>query len=63
MTAVLLVLIIANGLLAAAVMWMWATLHGRLRPAYAFLGLLIGPFALVLLLSDLVKSRPQETSA
>lgn len=63
MTAALLVLAIANGLLAAAVRWLWATMHGRLRHAYAFLGLLIGPFALVLLLSDLVKSRPQEADA
>ncbi len=63
MDTALLVLVVANGLLAAAVMWLWAAMHGRLRHAYAFLGLLIGPFALVLLLSDLVKSRPHETDA
>lgn len=63
MTAALLVLVAANGLLSAAVMWLWAAIHGRLRHAYAFLGLLIGPFALVLLLSDLVENRPQEADA
>ncbi len=63
MDTALLVLAIANGLLAAAVMWLWAAMHGRLRMAYALMGLLIGPFALLLLLSDLVTTAPRQGNA
>lgn len=52
--------IAANALLAAGFMWLWATLRERDRTSYALLGLLLGPFALLLLLTD---SKPASRGA
>ena len=57
MPTAIVVLTIANSLLAAAVMSLWAQLHGKLRAAYACLGLLLGPFALLMLLLDVRSNR------
>jgi hypothetical protein len=40
-------------------MYLWAEKHNRDRSAYALLGILLGPLALLMVLSDLTASRSQ----
>jgi len=54
---IILLLTLCNALLAAALMWVIAERRGSDRTAYAIIGFLLGPLALLLLLGEAAARR------